>query len=315
MSQFSEKELIKIPLSRLLKVEVPRFALRLIGIVEEHNPEELQIKEIYDLLVAEKPNIDKLKDKYGPHPLTEELKEHRRMRALYVSSIRFRLKVVMREDKSGVDKNVKIVRNAVNLLVNNLDLSKNEEMINQKMAHFFTSIEEDVELEAAFETLGFTEYLDELQSVHSTIQELIYNKLSSISARPQETTAYLKKSVLTAVKNQIKQIEIASLKHTDLNYGALFGELNRLLIEYRDLINKRILFNKRRAENKAMDESGETTETSHTTHHTESARTIMHLNADEVEMNGMETELVENEKAVALSSKPMQLPSIIKKQA
>ena len=63
MSKLTKTGLIKIPLSRLLKIEVPRLALRVIEIVEKHNPEELHIKEIFDLLVAELPNIQKLEDK------------------------------------------------------------------------------------------------------------------------------------------------------------------------------------------------------------------------------------------------------------
>lgn len=37
--------LLKISQSALLKIELPRFAQRVIGIVEEHNPEELQSKK------------------------------------------------------------------------------------------------------------------------------------------------------------------------------------------------------------------------------------------------------------------------------
>lgn len=315
MENFKEMELLKIPYSKLLKIELPRFALRVIGIVERHNPEELQIEEIFDLLVAEGPRISKLIDKYGPHPLTEELTKLRSLRALYISAIRFHLKVVIREDKSGTDKDVKLVREDISHFLKNLDLSKNEEMYNQKVTQFFEAIGNNQKLSDALSSLDFSNKLDQLESVHLSIQRLIDDKLVSISERPRETTAELVKAVLTATKNLIKQIEIAPLKHTELDYTPLFNELNELFIEYRNLINKRILFNKRKSEEmkNGEGESTETTEASQTTESnepTESTNGMMHLNGEEVDLNELLNRPVEKDNAVAMSSKTKQLPLI-----
>ena len=40
---------ISLPFSRLLKLEIRKVAFDVIKIVEEHNPEELQIKPMYDV--------------------------------------------------------------------------------------------------------------------------------------------------------------------------------------------------------------------------------------------------------------------------
>ena len=149
MTTVTHPELMTIPFSKLLKVELSRFATRVIGIVERHNPEELHIKELFDLLVAEMPRIKTLKDKYGPRPLTEELRDLRKMRALYVSAIKFRLKVVIREDESGDNDDVKTVKYEIDHFLDSLKLSRNEEMFNQKVTQFYAAIENNEELSNA----------------------------------------------------------------------------------------------------------------------------------------------------------------------
>lgn len=315
MTMLTKTELMKIPYSKLLKLELPRFANRVIGIVEKHNPEELKIIESFNLLVAEQPRIDVLIDKYGPHPQTEELVKLRKMRTLYISAIRFRLKVVIREDKSGRERDVKVVRNEVNHFFTNLKLSKNEEMFNQKVDDFFTAISQSEELGSALESLDFLENLENLQRVHTSIQSLIYKRLNSISARPSETTAELKKPVITATKNLIKHIEIAPFLNTDLDYSPLFRELNQLSIEYKNLINKRILFNKRKAEDIDNIEDVESTETTTTTQSAEPLVKMLHSNGEDVNLNGSGNELAEIEKAAAMSSKTMQLPIVENNEA
>lgn len=303
-------ELIKISQSALLKIELPRFAQRVIGIVEEHNPEELQIKEIYDLLVAETPRINNLIDKYGPHPLTEELFNLRGKRAFCISKIRFHLKVVMREDESGVNKDVKTVREAIQHFFKNLELSRNEEMFNQKVIQFINSTNESEELSEALSSLEFVPHIDNLKAIHARIQRVIGAKLTSIAKRPEETTAQLSKAVLTATNNMIKQVEIAPLINPTMDYKPLFRDLNQLFIEYRDMINKRVLFNKRKAEKINNEQNGSIEMTTTTTQSTEPIGMMLHPNVEEISMNGLENDMIEEEKVAAMVSKSVQLPLV-----
>lgn len=300
-------KLITIPYSGLLKVELPRFAERLIGLVGRHDPEALKIEELFDLLVAETPSINKLIDRYGPHPLTKELRDLQKMRALRISEIRFRLKVVIREDESGIDKNVSILKSELNHFFQNLDLSKNEEMFNQKITQFYGALKMNLELNEALEPLGFTPLLNNLKNVHSSIQRVIHDRLVSISERPQETTKELKKMVLKATRNLIKQIEIAPLINSEIDYAPLYSEINQLLTEYKVMINKRVLFNKRKAE---MSDNNESTQMAVKSLIADSAEDMLHPNAEKLKVNWSEVKPAENEEAAATSSKTMQLPLI-----
>lgn len=258
-------DLTSVPYSNFSKLEMARFATRLIDIIASHNPEELKIKPIYDLLVAEKPRISKLKDKFGPHPLTAELNMCREMRRLRISAIRFQLKVVLKENKGDVSKELIMVESEVNHFLNNLNDSKNAEMYNQKIAQFFETIASNPEIRTALTSLGFDKCLADLNEVHDDIQQLIYRKLTSIAARPQEKTADLIKKVMKAINIMTKQIEIAPFVNVDLDYEPLFNELNQFFADYRNMINKRLALNKKKAEKSVYAESDESTEITKTT--------------------------------------------------
>lgn len=114
MNKLTETELLDIPFSKFLKLEFPRFVLRTLNIVDSYNPELLKINVMFDLLEAEKPRIAKLKDKYGPHPLTIELVELREMRTLYIGALRFHLKKKFKENKKVFNEDLKIANTALN---------------------------------------------------------------------------------------------------------------------------------------------------------------------------------------------------------
>ncbi|NLZ95634.1 MAG: hypothetical protein GX921_07425 [Bacteroidales bacterium] len=307
MTQITQLKLVKIPFSKLLKLELSRFAMRMIEIVEKHNPEELHIKELFDALVAETPRINNLKDKYGAHPLTEELRELRKMRALYISTIKFRLKVVTRENEVGVNEDMKTVKDGINHFLHNLSLSRNEEMYNQKITQFYAAIENNEKLSNALTSLQFNSHLNKLKAVHAEMQSVINARLISIAKRQQETTAELTKVVLTAIKNMIKQIEIAPILHPALDYAPLYNQMNQLFTEYRDIIKRRALFNKRKAE-KIDNEESESIKVSTTTQLEEPTETVLQVNAEEkASTNEFAPQPLEMKNTVAMSSEIMQL--------
>lgn len=117
-----------------------------------------------------------------------------------------------------------MVKSEINHFLKNLELSKNDEMYSQKITQFLALVASSPKLEVALDSLSFSEPLNDLKEVHETIDKLIYKRLVSISNRPKEATAQLTKFVLMAIKNMIKQIEIAPLLNEDTEYKPLFRE-------------------------------------------------------------------------------------------
>lgn len=303
-------ELIEVPFSAFLKIEMPRFAERMIEIVETHNPEKLAIKKMYDLLVAEKLKIEKLTDKFGAHPLTKTIVELREMRSLRISAIRLRLKVVLKESKKHDYNQLQTVKSEINHFLKNLQLSKNDDMYSQKITQFLALVASTPKLEEALDSLSFSEPLNDLKEVHQAIDKLIYSRLVSISNRPKETTAQLTKSVLTAIKNMIKQIEIAPLLNEDIDYKPLFGELNQFFGDYKNMINKRLLFNKKKANKADSHASSELTIVTDTAPIEEFAKKIQDDSAKEENAKQLNTQPAGKEKTAAMASKAMHLPIV-----
>lgn len=306
----NQLKLIQVPFSAFLKVETPRFAERFIEIIEKHNPEKLSIKKMYDLLVAEKPRIEKLTDQFGPHPLTKEIARLREMRSLRISAIKFRLKVVVKEDNMGDNNDLQMVKSEINHFLENLKLSKNDEMYSQKITQFLEAVSSNPTLEAKLDSFGFRELLDDLKEVHRTIDKLLYRRLVSISKRPTETTAQLTKSVVTAIRNMIKQIEIAPLLHEDLDYKPLFSELNQFFSDYKNMINKRLLFNKKKAIKVDNHESNELNIITDITPIEKSEEKIEDDSAKKENTKELNTQPAEKEKTVAMPFKTRQLPIV-----
>lgn len=313
MSLIKKMELVKIPYSRLLKLENPQFANRVIDIIEKHDPEVLKIDVTYGLLVAEKPQIDKLVVWYKPHPSTNELKELRKMRGVYVNAISNRVNVVVKEDVTGVNKTVHLVKNEVDRFLYNLSSSRNEEVRCQRITQYFNLIDQSEDLEEAFATLKFGESLDNLRSVHAHILELTNVIASSVAQRPTEKTTALVASVIGAIKNLFYDLELAPLKFPEVDYEPVFNELNVVLTQYKNIVNVRKLSNKRKAEMANGGDVGElgdiTTMTTTSTQISEAQATMLPTNLEAMNENGLEAQTKsESEKAAALSSKNKQLP-------
>ena len=264
------KNISKISFSRLLKLELPVLARGVIEIVDKHDPETLKIKELFDKLVEQKTQIKKLEVAYGPHPLTEELNDLRNMRLAFAVGIVSQMRTIKNGKVEGMQAALKIAQPVAHRYLHKISRHNNKVVL-EKITQFFDSIEEDAALESAFDTLNLTTYLDEMQSVHSTLMEQFGMKRSSISERPDVKTATLVKSITTALKNIFADIELSQIKNQDLDYTPLIDELNAEIAEFTLLISKRASYNKKKADgviddNEVVndDESGEEIETTET---------------------------------------------------
>ena len=331
MMMHVQKKLMEISYSRLLKLEVPQLAERVIEIIEEHEPETLKIDGAYNLLTAKQDHIDKLFVWYRSHPLTKELKALRKVRRMNIRKITFHLQVVIQEDVSGVDKAVNLVKSEIERFILDFHSGKNEEVKCRTLTQFFNLIDSNEELEEAFSTLKFTSFLNDLRNTHSNIMELTKNKVTDLSFRPIEKTPYLRKSVLTGIKYMFVEIELAVLKNPEINYQPLCNELNVLLNHYANLINLRLLYNKRKADEAKGIETGETNgsetpesnEPEMKTTSIEMPISATRLLSIDVENkngnsigngngNAVNNNTVDNEKAAATPSKTLQLPDVNK---
>ena len=239
-----------IAYTNLLKLELPALATKVIKLIEKHNPEKLRIKELYDMLVAQTPNINILNQKFGAHPLTQEIKSARKMCYLYAQSITYFMRAEM---KRNADNPTHELLNAATLAkdyLHRLVRSENESVMLERVAGFFLACDNDVVIQATFEDARLTSDIENLRSANANLIDLLSKRLKSISERPQLKTKEINVLVIKALKSMFMQIEVAYMQHNDLNYVPLINELNETIMEHKNTIKRRMLHNKRKAKAK-----------------------------------------------------------------
>ena len=102
MGQINKNLVInRVPLSRMLKLEVPELAEEVIKIVDKYNAEEMQINDVFLLLLGKRDEIDQLKSPYGNNHKRFFLETARQEMILHASTIKHKLRLA-RDRKSVV---------------------------------------------------------------------------------------------------------------------------------------------------------------------------------------------------------------------
>lgn len=302
-----------ISLSRLKKLELPDLAENVVGILEKYDSESLKIKESFDLLAEQQPQINLLKLEYGPHLITKKVDGLRATRTTYAALISLQMKVLSKADIDNSNESVKIVQSAVNLYLKNLG-GNSESVIQQRLSELFRVVDESEELETAFSSLELTKYVNELRNAHSSIKEQLRKRKASIAARPNVNIPPIARSVAAALRNLFNQINLAQARNTELDYTLLISDLNVDLTYYIGMISMRatILENKKVKAEQGVDGVTEEVKTSAPT--PEAANRTMRLNVVEESENGVDDDAndasLNIKKAAAKSSKRVQPPSV-----
>ena len=245
-----DMELKKVPFKKLLKLELPELAEQIIRVVESHNPKELQIENVYNQLVAQTPSIDMLTSGFGTNPLSAEMAEARDMVLLYVSVVKFNLRVVVKENLPNTLHHAAVIQLALDQHLHKLRGSKNYAIINRRVAQFLNEITTSSDLALAIEALEFGTYIDKLQKALAAVWELQDTKESIVAQRPQETTKEIAAPIIFALKNMFKNVELFRAINPQLDYSDLFKELNQVITQYRAKVSRREASNRRKAEEK-----------------------------------------------------------------
>lgn len=316
------KQFLKISFSKLRKQEVQTLVSRVISVVSEHDPETLQIKKIYDLLVELEPQIDSLKLKPIAHPISKELDELRQERLAIAQVIIYQVAYIKRGKVKGMEESIKL---ASPIIIQHLKgfWRYSDIKIYQNINSLFELIKTDVELQTAIKTLGLIPYLDDLKRVNYSIERSFNARAKSIAARPKALTPRVTASAKTALKDLFNQIDIAQVKNKELDYTSLIDELNKQIATMKATLKARASYNKRRAEQESLNNDNVDETNSEVVVETETEANFESTSPDEtmetMQMENSTNGEVDNEevlgqldkkKTVAVSTKQTRLPDI-----
>ncbi len=307
------KTILNITFSRLQKREIKNLTLRVIKAVDGYDPEALKIKEIYDLLVEMKPQIDSLQLRHLAHPISDDLKALRRQRIAFAQGIVDQMKTL--EYGATGDKNS--LKVAKPLIMQHLKgLSRlGDGAIYDNIYTFSCLLSKSEELMTAISTLELERPLENLLNVNSAIEAQFLARSKSISERPKNPTPTIVAAIKSALDYLFKQIEVAQIKNQELDYTPLIDELNEAIVYYRTISKARASYNKKKAEG-VLDED-EVVEKDNEVVVEDESEVILMSNepADRmypisVEMDNENSDLLDIEKTVAESGKQTRLPIV-----
>ena len=242
-----EQKIVSLPYSNLLKLEVRKVAFEVIRIIESHDPELLQIKPMYDLLLAERPKITALDVPYKGHPASKRLTRLRQERNVHVRSINFELRKIVDLDPTGDDETVALLKNEIDRFLKDFYNNKNDLVRNEKLDMFLAKADSNEVLLEALQSKGFITLLDNLKLSLLDIVEQLNIRTKSKSNRPNVKTQVLRRQVVKAIKKMFDDIYLAQFKKPELDYSSLFNELNEMLKGIDYLVNIRLSHNAKKA--------------------------------------------------------------------
>ena len=237
----------RISFSKLKKEEVRNLAGRVIVAVEAHDPETLQIKEIYDLLVELQPQIKALKLRHIAHPVSKKLDALRKQRIGYSQGIIKQIETIERTQPKEMQEPLELAKP---ILLHHLKglWGENDVKVYENIEILSDMIKENVELSSAVSSLNLDSYISNLLTVNSTIGEYLNERTQDISERPKNPTPAIVAAVKTALEDLFKQIEVAQVKNKELVYKPLIDRLNGVIAYFKAELKARSTYNKKKAE-------------------------------------------------------------------
>lgn len=239
----------RIGLSKMHLLEVRSLIKEVTAIVEWHNPEALNLGNIYDLLLEQKEKIELLKSPYGRHPLTGKYKDFHEMRLAYVALITTNMRSIaagkFNHPRHLIPVAYPIVKSYLFYL-----RKENRIVVGQRIRGFMQQLEKNPEEMEAFVTLGFKKDIENLKKANEECINTAALRLTDKSKRPRVDKKLIAREAEDVIRLLVDQINQYQRSYKNLDYTLLVNELNELLTEYSKNINTRTTINKRSAKKK-----------------------------------------------------------------
>jgi hypothetical protein len=225
-------------ISEARKFELSEILERVESIVEKHDTETLGINGMFQLLKAEKPELSKLTAvKARGFPERDKVSQLyiRRKQLLY--AIKHQCTIV---EKAAIASQTEFAKQVIPIISLHLkDFEKANLTEKSEKLNVFLNVLDAVANKAAIAGLGMTVYVDELKGIQAAISANTTSNKTLVVIRAKSQTQQVKNSVLTALRNLFRAIELASVEHTDKDYSQLIGELNNYLASFNAAVKTR----------------------------------------------------------------------------
>ncbi|HTN68254.1 MAG TPA: DUF6261 family protein [Dysgonamonadaceae bacterium] len=237
----------RIALTKLLKLELPQFIVKVTAIVEKHNPKTLKLENSVELLHRQCDKMKLLEVPYGPHPLTQRIYKLNIKRLEHAAAISMQVNMHKKLDIPDKRELVSIAYPAVRDHLHYLR-QNNQPTIDRIIDLFFNYLRDNPEVQNALERLELNYNLQELQKANNEHYKLSLIRSEEISQRPKSVSVAIQKEAQYILRAVFEQINFYQFSYENVDYSQLISELNRLIARFKGLVNTRASRGKTRKE-------------------------------------------------------------------
>ena len=216
-----------IPLvSKTKKIEFGRAFVNCLGVVEIHNPEELQISSAYESAKKALPLAAELKVINLKKPLTKEQKSG-------LSNIRKTIKPLLSHLNSlkkmpDAEKSADVARvfDYVDLHMRGLSRANAYKQF-ALIGNMLNGIDEQPELKASIQALNLTATFEVIRKDKVALDVIYNERRRALSENQKARTLNIKRTLYFHLRQLSSAIELAQIEHPELDYTPLIKEWNK----------------------------------------------------------------------------------------
>jgi len=238
--------------------EIPAVVNGVVMIVEKYNPSALGVKPLFDLLVEQQSQLDTFTNSRTSHPLSPSIKiDRKRVREL-CGAIVTQCRAVEKADISTMSEAAKLILPLVKKYLLNID-KVNSKLAEDKVKNFLIALDKNELTSQASTKISIDLYVGEMKVVQNRLDTNSEVRRTENAEHRVIVDMKLKASILKALNNLMKAIELAKVHTTTVDFTPMIAELNELFIPYRALTRSRSTRNKNAAIKKETAASSTTT--------------------------------------------------------
>lgn len=239
---------VVISFSRLWKNEFRALVNKVVGVLDQFNPEALNLKFVYDKLVEAQAELSLLLVPEGKHPITTELSANRKNRKTLIRTLVSQIRILNSANAVYNIPQLEIVTPFVVRYLNPI-VNVNSTVQTDVLDEMFGKLEVDTTLQAAITELNLNKLFDELEVLHKSIPTYETER-SNTKIRQEVITSDVRINGEKALRNLMSEIELAQMKYPELDYNPLIEQLNDLFTFYMAQAKTRSTIRKQAAKSK-----------------------------------------------------------------
>lgn len=226
-----------ITFSRLRKDEFSYLLHQVVRLTLQEDSESLQLKYVCDELLIAHEQVKQIIVPVGKHSMTAEVVKLRKSRKYIIEAILGKIKSYEKMDKVYAIPELKLLKPQSDRFLK--PTAKARSVVQTaRLGKMFRILDSSIELQIAIEELKLTKLVEELRKANRAYYDTEIARVDT-RIRKQVVTSEVRAIGEKALRNLMKEIELARLKYNQSDYDKLIVKMNELFTLYSSQVKAR----------------------------------------------------------------------------